>query len=80
MSPRGERFPVLGDEHGSAVFPPEPFSASGSLGEIRSAGIRDFYADLKGLSAGEAAAVLESLLADRAIPGTSTFNLYRGNF
>jgi putative protease len=79
-SPRGERFPVEADEHGSAVFSPEPFSASGSLHEIRAAGIRDFYADLKGLDAGEAAAVLSALLDDRAIPGTSTFNLYRGNF
>jgi putative protease len=80
VSPRGERFPVTADEHGSTVLSPEPFSASGSLHEMRSAGIRDFFADLKGLAAGEVAAVLSALLDDRAIPGTSTFNLHRGNF
>ncbi|MBE0603066.1 MAG: U32 family peptidase [Deltaproteobacteria bacterium] len=79
-SPRSERFPVAADEHGSVVYSPEPFSASGSLHEMRSAGIRDFFADLKGLAAEEVAAVLSALLDDRAIPGTSTFNLYRGNF
>lgn len=79
-SPRGERFPVTAGEHGSTVLSPEPFSASGSLHEMRSAGIRDFFADLSGLAAGEVAAVLSALLDDRAIPGTSTFNLYRGNF
>ncbi len=79
-SPRGERFIVAADEHGSAVYSPEPFSASGSLHEMRAAGIRDFFADLKGLAAEEVAAVLSALLDDRAIPGTSTFNLYRGNF
>ena len=71
---------MAADEHGSAVFSPEPFSASGSLHEMRSAGIRDFFADLKGLPAEEVAPVLSALLDDRAIPGTSTFNLYRGNF
>ncbi|MCL1925742.1 MAG: U32 family peptidase [Syntrophorhabdaceae bacterium] len=80
VSPRGERFSLRGNEHGSTVFPPMPFSASGSLGEMRSAGVRDFYADLKGAPAEEVAAVLESLLADRVIPGASTFNLFRGNF
>jgi hypothetical protein len=80
VSPRGERFPVTADEHGSTVLSPEPFSASGSLHEMRAAGIRDFFADLAGLAAGEGAAVLSALLDDRAIPGTSTFNLYRGNF
>jgi hypothetical protein len=80
VSPRGERFPVRANDNGSVVFPPAPFSASGSLGEMRSAGFRDFYADLRGVSAEEAAAVLESLLADREIPGASTFNLFRGNF
>ena len=79
-SQRGERFQVLGNEHGSMVLSPTPFSASGLLGEMRSAGMRDFYADLKGLPLEEAAMVLESLLADRAIPGASTFNLFRGNF
>ncbi len=43
-------------------------------------GIRDFFADLAGSPAGEAAAVLSALMDDRAIPGTSTFNLHRGNF
>jgi len=80
VSPRGERFTVSADEHGSAVFPAEPFSVSGSLHELREAGIRDFYADVKGLAAEEVAAVLSALLDDRAIPGTSTFNLFRGNF
>ena len=79
-SPRSERFLVTADEHGSAVFAPEPFSASGSLHELRSAGIRDFFADLKGLAAEEVPAVLSALSEDRAIPGTSTFNLFRGNF
>ncbi|RJP22280.1 MAG: hypothetical protein C4529_06135 [Deltaproteobacteria bacterium] len=79
-SPRAERFHVAADEHGSVVLPSEPFSASGSLRELRSAGIRDFYADLRGLTAAEIPEVLSALLADRVIPGTSTFNLFRGNF
>ncbi len=79
-SPRAERFRVTADEHGSAVFPAEAYSASGSLHELRSAGIRDFFADLRGLPPQEAQAVLSALLADRPIPGTSTFNLFRGNF
>jgi hypothetical protein len=79
-SPRGERFRVTSDEHGSVVLPGEPFSLSGSLHELRSAGIRDFHADLKGLAPEEVTAVLSALLDDRAIPGTSTFNLFRGNF
>ncbi|MEW6719645.1 MAG: U32 family peptidase [Thermodesulfobacteriota bacterium] len=80
VSPRGERFGVDTDEHGSAVLPAEPFSLSGSLHELRAAGIRDFFADLKGLSAEELSAVLSALMEDRAIPGASTFNLFRGNF
>jgi putative protease len=79
-SPRGERFLVSADDHGSVVLPAEPFSASGSLHEMRAAGIRDFYADLRGLGAAESQAVLSALHADRAIPGTSSFNLFRGNF
>jgi hypothetical protein len=79
-SPRGERFRIVADEHGSVVLSREPFSASGTLHEMRSAGIRDFYADLRGLGAQEIPEVLSALFADRAIPGTSTFNLFRGNF
>ncbi len=79
-SPRGERFPVETGEHGSVVFSPEPFSASGVLHEMRLAGIRDFYADLRGAAAEEVPAILSALLDDRPIPGTSTFNLHRGNF
>jgi U32 family peptidase len=79
-SPRGERFRVDADEQGSVVRSPEPFSASGDLHELRSAGIRDFYAELHGLAAEETQQVLSALLADRRIPGTSSFNLFRGNF
>lgn len=80
VSPRQERFVVDADERGSTVRPAQPFSASGSLDEIRSAGIRDFFADLRDVPEGEIGKVLEALFADRAIPGTSTFNLFRGNF
>jgi putative protease len=79
-SSRGERFRVSADDHGSVIHPAEPFSASGSLHEMRAAGIRDFYADLRGLGAGEIAAVLSALRADRPIPGTTSFNLSRRNF
>jgi hypothetical protein len=79
-SPRGERFRVVADEHGSVILPAEPFSASGSLHLLREAGIRDFYADLRGLGPSEIAEVLSALSADREIPGTSTFNLLRRNF
>ena len=79
-SPRGERFHVAADEHGSVVLPDLPFSASGFLHHLREAGIRDFFADLRGLDAGRIEAVLSALLADRGIPGTSTFNLLRRNF
>ncbi|HEY6097016.1 MAG TPA: hypothetical protein VIU83_03090, partial [Candidatus Deferrimicrobium sp.] len=79
-SPRAERFRVMADEHGSAVHPAQPFSASGSLHVLREAGIRDFFADLRGLGPAEIADVLSALSADRAIPGTSTFNLLRRNF
>ena len=56
------------------------FSASGSLHVLREAGIRDFFADLRGLGPAEIAEVLSALSADRAIPGASTFNLLRRNF
>jgi hypothetical protein len=79
-SPRAERFRVSADEHGSSVHPAEPFSASGSLHVLREAGIRDFFADLRGLGPAEIAEVLSALSADRAIPGASTFNLLRRNF
>ena len=80
VSPRAERFHVTADEHGSVLLPAEPFSASGSLHVLREAGIRDFFADLRGLGAAEIQEVLSALFADRAIPGTSTFNLLRRNF
>jgi hypothetical protein len=79
-SPRAERFRVTADEHGSAVLTAEPFSASGSLHVLREAGIRDFFADLRGLGPAEIAEVLAALSADREIPGTSTFNILRRNF
>ncbi len=79
-SPRAERFHVTADDHGSVVLPVEPFSASGSIHLLREAGIRDFYADVRGLRPAEVSDVLAALFADRAIPGTSTFNLLRRNF
>ncbi|MGE5246877.1 MAG: hypothetical protein ACM3L8_00910, partial [Verrucomicrobiota bacterium] len=78
-SPRGEHFRILADDHGSVVQSAEPFSASGALHEMRAAGIRDFYADLRGLAAAEIEAVLSALHADRTIPGASSFNLFRRN-
>ncbi len=79
-SPRRELFLVDADERGSTVRPALPFSASGSLHEIRAAGIRDLFADLRDVPGGEIGEILSALFADRAIPDTSTFNLFRGNF
>ncbi len=79
-SPRAERFRVAADEHGSVVTGAEPFSASGSLHVLREAGIRDFFADLRGLGPAEITEALSALSADREIPGTTTFNLLRRNF
>jgi hypothetical protein len=79
-SPKSERFHVAADEHGSVVLPAAPFSAAGNLHEMRAAGIRDFFADLRGLTPDRVEEVLSSLFADRSIPGTFTFNLFRGNF
>ena len=78
-SPRDERFRIDVDERGSSVRPVQPFSASGSLHEIRAAGIRDFFADLRDVPEGEIGEILSALFADRAIPGASPFNLFRGN-
>ena len=80
VSPREERFLVEADDRGSTVRAAVPFSASGSLHEIRAAGIRDFFADVRDVPDGEIGKVLEALFSDRAIPGTSPFNLFRGNF
>lgn len=80
VSPREERFLVDADDRGSTVRAAVPFSASGSLHEIRAAGIRDFFADVRDVPDGEIGKVLEALFSDRAIPGTSPFNLFRGNF
>jgi U32 family peptidase len=77
-SPREERFFVRTGERGSTVLPAAPFSASGVLHEMRAAGIRDFFADLKGAPAGEIGSILSALFADREIPGTTPFNLFRG--
>jgi U32 family peptidase len=79
-SPRDERFAVEVDERGSIVRPAVPYSASGHLHEIRAAGIRDFFADVRGASGREIGDILSALSADREIPGTSTFNLFRRNF
>ncbi len=80
VSPRAERFLVEAGERGSVVRPAVPFSASGALHEIRAAGIRDFFVDLAGVADDRVGPVLEALMADREIPGTSSFNLFRVNF
>ncbi len=77
-SPRQERFRVDVDEKGSTVRPVQPFSASGVLHEIRTAGIRDFFADLRDVPEGTIGDVLSALFSDRPIPGSSTYNLFRG--
>ena len=80
VSPKAERFVVEVDDHGSTVRPLQPFSASGNLHEIRAAGIQDFYVDVRGVPAQDIGPVFAALREDRAIPGASTFNLFRGNF
>jgi len=77
-SPRGEEFFVTTGDRGSAILPARPFSASGALHEIRAAGIRDFSVDLRGLPPDRISPILDALFADRAIPGTVSFNLFRG--
>jgi len=79
-SPRGETFSVEVDERGSTVRPGEPFSASGILHELRAAGFHDFFVDLRGTPDEAIPRVFEALFADRPIPGTSSFNLFRTNF
>ncbi|MCL5966134.1 MAG: U32 family peptidase [Deltaproteobacteria bacterium] len=80
VSRRRETFHVETDDRGSIVRPEQPFSASGVLHEIRAAGIQDFYVDLFGVEDDAVAGILDALFADRGIPGTTTFNLFRGNF
>ncbi len=80
VSPRAERFVVEAGERGSVVRPAVPYSASGVLHEIRAAGIRDFFVDLVGTDDARIGPVLDALMADREIPGTSPFNLFRVNF
>jgi hypothetical protein len=80
VSPKAERFTVEVDDRGSTLRPAQPFSASGALHEIRSAGIQDFYVDVRDASPQEIGAIFAALREDREIPGTSTFNLFRGNF
>ncbi len=80
VSPRAERFIVEAGERGSVVRPASPFSASGALHELRAAGIRDFFIDLVGVPDDAVGPVLDALAADREIPGTSSFNLFRMNF
>jgi len=77
-SPRGEEFSVTTGDRGATILPARPFSASGALHEIRAAGIRDFSVDLRGLPAERIREILDALFADRAIPGTVPFNLFRG--
>lgn len=77
-SPRGEEFLVATDDRGSTILPSRPFSVSGALHEIRAAGIRDFSVDLRGLPAERIRQILDALFADRPIPGTVSFNLFRG--
>ncbi len=80
VSPRAERFVVEAGERGSVIRPAVPFSASGSLHEIRSAGIRDFFVDLAGAADERIGPLLDALMADREIPEASSFNLFRVNF
>ncbi len=80
VSPRAERFSVEAGERGSVIRPAVPYSASGVLHELRAAGIRDFFADLSVAADGAVGPLLDALLADREIPGTSPFNLFRVNF
>lgn len=77
-SPRGEEFSVATDDRGATILPVRPFSASGALHEIRAAGIRDFSVDLRGLPGERMRRILDALFADRPIPGTVSFNLFRG--
>ncbi len=79
-SPRAERFVVETDDRGSAVRPVRPFSASGALHEIRAAGIQDFFVELADVPPEGIGPLFAALFEDREIPGTSTFNLFRGNF
>ncbi len=80
VSPKAERFEVEADERGSVVRPAQPFSASGALHEIRGAGIQDFFVDFRSVPEDSIAPLFEAIRRDREIPGTSTFNLFRGNF
>lgn len=80
VSPKAERFTVEVDDRGSSIRPERPFSASGALHEIRAAGIQDFYADVRDAGPQEIGAIFAALREDREIPGTSAFNLFRGNF
>ena len=80
VSPKSEHFTVDVDDRGSTLRPARPFSASGALHEIRAAGIQDFYADVREASPQEIGAIFAALREDRQIPGTSAFNLFRGNF
>jgi hypothetical protein len=80
VSPKAERFTVEVDDRGSTLRSVQPFSASGTLNELRAAGIQDFYVDVRDASPQEIGAIFTAIRADREIPGTSTFNLFRGNF
>lgn len=80
VSPKAERFVIDSHAHGSEVRSEAPYSASGNLMDLRAAGVRDFFVDLSQASPEEIPAILDALRADRKIPGTSAFNLFRGNF
>ncbi len=76
----GEEFRVVTKSRGTALYPEILYSASGYIDRFMGIGISDFLVDLRNLEQGQPAVVLDHVLRDREIPGTSTFNLFRENF
>ncbi|NIO15856.1 MAG: hypothetical protein GTN70_02465 [Deltaproteobacteria bacterium] len=76
----GEEFRAVTKSRGTALYPEIHYSASGYIDRFMGIGISDFLVDLRNLPQGQSAAVLDHVLRDREIPGTSTFNLFRENF
>jgi len=74
-----ERFRVFSGEKGTTIYGEEAFSASGYIEEISRAGVNAFLVDLRSSGNEEGKEVLKMIFDDKIIPGTSAFNLLRGN-
>lgn len=78
QSDRGDLYSVKGQNGLTVITAATPFSLLGHLAELRRMGCCSFLLDLSETAPEQRDAVVAAFRADRALPGTTTFNYERG--